>query len=247
MRRVLLIGLLFLCCCKNKDTTTTPTGAVDEKFSFSAQYDSVLSVYPNSDYNFSFYIRVNSGNISKNILTCSISGLPAGVTVTPVSQEVGVLLGGVFTFKVANVAVGNYPIKFEINGKQGSEMHNLILQVKPLPDYAQALAGTYAGCFDYCLPGTTTNYTSVVTAVADTPYLLKISNLKNLGTSFVVRGWTSDVVIIPQQTVDGRIVWGRGTFSKDGRPGHGADYVINIKDTIVAGTDTNTCTVNILH
>jgi hypothetical protein len=134
MRRVLLIGLLFLCCCKNKDTTTTPTGAVDEKFSFSAQYDSVLSVYPNSDYNFSFYIRVNSGNISKNILTCSISGLPAGVTVTPVSQEVGVLLGGVFTFKVANVAVGNYPIKFEINGKQGSEMHNLILQVKPLPD-----------------------------------------------------------------------------------------------------------------
>ncbi len=218
-------------------------------FGYSVTFDSTISIYANSNFNFPFFINVDSGDINSNPLTANITSLPAFTTCSPSTLVVTELLGGVLKIKVGNLAVGTYKMQLVINStKLGAKSRNLYLKINPLPDYSSLLARTYTGCYDFCTPiNSLTYYTSVVEKIVDTPYKISISNIKKLGSSFVVRAWLSNIVTIPRQTIGPYTIWGSGTFSKDGRAAFDSLYTMTINDTLVNGVDTEYCTVHVQH
>jgi hypothetical protein len=241
---ICFIPLLLSGCKKRQDAppATTP-------FNYSVFYNSVFTLHANSTGNFVFTIKVISGDISTNHLSCYVTGLPANVTISPDTLDVAQLLGGVFTFTTTNIAVGSYPVQLVIYTKaRGAETYNLTLKVDAPADFAPLLAGTYDTSFDYCMPvNAFYGYSSVVSTVADTPYLLKMTNIKNLGSTFVVRAWISNVVTIPVQTIGGQTIWGSGTYIHDARAHHENDYMMTINDTLVTGVDTESCIIHMQH
>lgn len=242
-----LLPVLLFGCKKKHNNTTDPNGN-SGVFSYAPKYDSIVSSPANSMYNFSFTIKVLSGKIAENKLTCSIEGLPAEVVVTPDSLVVGQLLGGVFSFNVGNLPIGYYPFLLKIRSqKYGLQVYHLSLHIVPLPDYAPLLAGTYDSCYDYCGGIDFVHYASQVTTVVDTPFLIKLNNIQNFGSSFVVRARVSKTVTVPVQTVGGKTIWGSGTYTRDARPGHEDYFIMTIKDTLVSGVDTQICTMHIEH
>jgi hypothetical protein len=238
-----LLPLLFCCCHKDKNNSSNNNG---NSFTYSTTYDTVISSYANRTLSFSYSVNVLTGSITTNPLTYSISGLPANVTVAPGSQTVSALLGGMFTFTIGAIAPGNYTVNFISKPTGMSALsHPLTLKIVALPDYADKLAGTYGYSYDYCRPADTLyNYTSVVTKVADTPYKITISNVRNLGASFVVTAVLSSVVKIPVQTVNGYTIWGTGNYSHDNTP-FDTSYMMVINDTMVNALDTQACTMHI--
>lgn len=235
-----LLSFYFFGCNKGQSSSSAPAA---KKFSYTISYDSTITVYANSTYNFPFTINVTSGDISQNQLTCSVSGLPAGITVSPSSMTVSYLKSGVFLFTFGNVLPGTYAATFTINSFQaGIQTHNLWLNVIPPKDYGPLLAGTYTGSFDYCTPpGPGGHYTSAVTV--DSAYRIKISNISQLGSGFIVKALLSNVVTIPLQTVDTVKIWGSGTFTTNA----GGQYLMTINDTLVTGLDTQSCVEHIQH
>ncbi|GAA4461952.1 hypothetical protein GCM10023093_07600 [Nemorincola caseinilytica] len=241
----LLVPALLLGCRKNKNGGDN-NGTDD--FAYTMKYDSVSSTQNGIDYNFSFYIKVTKGDIADNALRCTVEGLPSSVTVTPASLTVTHLLGGVFTLKLGSLPAGDHPFQLKVDSKKfGVQTYNAVLRIVAAPDYAPILAGTYDSCYNYCEGDLSGRYISVVSAVTDTPYLLRLTNLHQMGSGVVVRAWVSNKVTIPVQTADGKTIWGRGTYSHDARPGHESHYMMSIDDTIVSGLDTLTCTVHVEH
>lgn len=246
-----IVLLAFLCCCNknNSSNNNVVNPPATTGFGYYLSYDPVISIYANSNFNFPFFIIVDSGDISTNPLTVTITSLPAYTSCTPSSLIVTQLLGGVLNIKVGNLAAGTYKMQLVINGTaNGSKSHNLFLKINPLPDYSALLARTYTGCYDFCTPiNSLTYYTSVVTKIVDTPYKISISNIKKLGSSFVVRAWLSNIVTIPRQTIGPYTIWGSGTFGKDSRAAFDSLYTMTINDTLVSGVDTQYCTVHVQH
>jgi hypothetical protein len=234
---------MFACSCKknNGDSST----AKKSEFLFTAIYDSTITMHANSNFNFAFSIQVASGDITQNKLTCSITNLPVSVAVSPSTIVVGSLKSGVFSINIGNRPIGTDTLLFNVNSdKYGLQVHKLLLKVVPLPDNAPLLAGTYTGSFDYCAPvDSFYHYTSGITTVPDTLNLIKIINLRNMGSGVVVRAWVNDGVTIPVQAAGPFTVWGTGSFIHDSA----AIYHLIVNDTLVQGLDTQTCTVHIQH
>lgn len=239
----LTLVLFFSCKKHHNDTPATP-----DNFSYAVAYDTIISVNQNAAANFSFHVKVLSGDISQNHLICKLTGLPNGITTDPDSMDVSSLLGGVFIINAGNVPIGSYPVQLSITDKvHGTETHNIVLKVKQPFDNATLLAGTYDSSYDFCQPADFYYYSSALSTVADTPTLLKITNIRNLGVGFVVRATVTNVITIPLQTIGSMSIWGSGTYAEDGRPGHTNQYIMFINDTIVSGVDTQTCTIHLQH
>ena len=242
---ILLLAFLFI-SCKKKNNNDNNSGNGTKDFSYSVKFDSIVTTTPQSAAIFVFSIKVLSGDIAANKLYCSITGLPTNMSVSPSSLAVTQLLGGVFTFNIGTAFYGDYPCLLKISGQnQADKIYNFKLRIVPPTDYAPLLAGTYDSCYDFCSMSGFTYYSSVVSTVADTPYLLKLTNIQNLGTDAIVRAWISNLVTVPLQSVSGKTIWGKGTYSQDARPGHSEDFILTIDDTLVSGTDTQTCTMHI--
>lgn len=240
IKHLLYLLPLLLCCCNPDNPQITPDPNFE--FEYEANYDSVIVMRANSTYYFIFNIDVINGNISNNMLTCTISNLPGNVTVNPSSIVVGQIKGGSFTFKTGDIAAGTDTMKFTINSPStGTVVRKLILKILPPIDYAPKLAGNYDSSYNFCAP-VITEHKSVVTA--DAPYSVKISNLNNLGSTFIVSAKVSEVIIIPYQVVGAHKIWGRGTYTPDPKTGN-TELQAEIADTIVTGTDTLTCTAHL--
>lgn len=236
---IFLMSVLFICCDKKDSGTVTrpPAG-----FAFTTSYDSIYSCYPNSNVTLSFTINVVSGDIASNPVTYSVTGLPPNVTVMPATQTVGGVLGGAFTIMLGNVPKGTDTAKLTISSAvTGTETHKIILNVHDPIDNAPMLAATYNHCFDYCQPTGFFYYNSVVTTFADTPYLIRISNIRNLGSGVSLKAWVSSVIQVPVQWAGGYKVWGSGHYFKD----TGSYFRMEINDTLVSGIDTQFCTIHI--
>jgi hypothetical protein len=243
-RCVAWLLLIFLCCC-NKNQ---PAPAGNNAFTFTTTYDSIINCTADSSYILYFNINVLSGSIDSNPVTYTISGLPANVTVFPTTQTVSLVKGGIFDFAIGNIPAGRDTASLVISSSvYGPQYHLLILNVLALTDYAPKLAGTYPGSYDYCTPADSLyNYTSIVNKVADTPYEIKITNIKNLGLGFIVTAWLSTKVTIPFQSVGSYQIWGSGTFTHDNPP-YDTLYQMAIFDTLVSGTDTEHCIIHLQH
>jgi hypothetical protein len=239
--RYLALLLPFLLCCNKK--AQSPWTVQYVPFKFTTQFDSVFNTYPDSTFILTFNVDVLSGVIDTNPITFSVTGLPAGMTVTPASMTITHLLGGVFTFSTGNVPLGIDTLNFVISNKEnGTQTHKLAIRVNPPPDYAPLLVGAYDSSYDFCMPADSIGHFAVsVATVADTPYEIKFTNLKNLGSGFIVTGWVSSVIKIPVQTIGSRTIWGSGTYVNIGQ------YQMTINDTVVHGTDTESCTIHIQH
>jgi hypothetical protein len=230
---------LLLCCCNKTSPPVTPDPNFN--FEYTAEYDSVIAMPANSTYLFIFNINVTNGDINNNKLGCSITGLPGNITVTPASQVVGRILGGVFTFTSGDIPLGIDTLRFTIScPSTGTVIHKLILRIIPPIDYAPKLAINYDSSYDVCLPQTYKHRT-IVSVAPDTSYTINISNLHNFGDTFLVRARVSDVIVIPFQKVDGVKVWGRGTYTLDYQTGY-EHYAILLNDTMIVGLDTQACT-----
>jgi len=238
-----LLPLLLCCCNKNQ-----PAPVGNSTFTFISTYDSIINCAPNSTFTLAFNTTVLSGSVDSNPVTYTISGLPANVTVFPTTQTVGLVKGGLFIFSVGNAPPGRDTASFVIgSAATGLQNHMLLINVLSLPDYASKLAGTYPHSYDYCEPvDSLYNYTSIVSKVVDTPYEIKISNVKDLGLGFTVTAWLSTRVTIPYQWVGSYQIWGSGTFTHDNPP-YDSLYQMAINDTLVIGADTERCTIHIQH
>lgn len=241
--------LLVLLCCCNKQDSNNGTGP-SANFVYSVHYDSVYTSYAYNNVSVPFYVNVTSGDIFKNPVSVSVSGLPSGILISPPSFTVTGIMGGTFTLALGNVAPGNDTGNITFStAAHGTETHKLIIKVLPPIDYAPKLAGTYTQSYDFCQPDSFFYYSAVVTKVIDTPYLIKISNVKNLG--YLVRAWLSTVmgqnrVTIPVQSIGPYTIWGSGTFFHDVAP-YDTLYQLSINDTLVHGVDTDYCTIHIQH
>jgi len=243
---LILAALALPGCKKKQDVMLLPVG--DTNFVYKLTYDTIIQTDANLVYYFPFNTKVVSGDISINKLTCSLEGLPSYVSASPKSQVVGRQQGGIFTMAIGALPPGDYPFSLKVSSaKYGDRLSPVILRIIPQTDYVPSLAGVYDSCYDYCPDSGFYNYTSVVSAIPDTPYVMKISNVRGLGHDFVVRAKVGKGIRIVPQTMGGHTIWGTGSFSEDARPGHGGDYVMSIVDTIVTGTDTLFCTMHIEH
>ncbi|MCW3122477.1 MAG: hypothetical protein JWQ38_1969 [Flavipsychrobacter sp.] len=237
-----LLPLLLCCCNKPQETPAKPDP--NANFQYSVKYDPIITVEPNSTANFIFSIEVSSGDISTNRLTCSLTNLPGNASVAPSSMSVGLVQGGLFMIKTGDIPAGLDTLKFTIsNAATGTETYRVILKVVPPIDYAALLAGSYDSCSDFCNTGSYKHHCFVS---ADTAYSIKIRNLSNIGDTFIVKAKVTDKIIIPYQVTSGKKVWGRGTYSHDPKSGNTL-YQMVLNDTIVTGTDTQTCIANIRH
>ena len=159
-------------------------------------------------------------------------------------MSVGQVLGGVFTFKTGDIPLGVDTLRFTLSSAStGTTIHKLIFRVVPPVDNVPKLIGTYDSSYDFCLPDIY-KHQSIVTS--DSAYTLKISNLNNLGSSFIVKARVSDIINVPYQVVSGKKIWGSGTYGRDPKTGN-ALYLMTINDTIVTGIDTLTCVAHIQH
>jgi hypothetical protein len=231
---------LFLFSCGKKN----PDQPKPVAFTFTTTYDSVLRCYANCPYVFSFGVNVLTGDIGANRVFFSVAGLPTEISVDEAVQSVGYVMGGSFKFTIGNMPIGYDTVALVIStATGGSQTHKLIFDVQKPIDYSPRLVGTFPHSFDFCQPDSFFYYSSVVSTIADTPYLVKISNIKNLGPAYKIRALISKVVTIPVQTVGAYTIWGSGTFSKD----TGIYYQMLISDTMVKGVDTERCTIHIVH
>lgn len=245
---VVALAVLLVCCKKKGVDDGNGNNTATNEFSYTMKSDSVVKVYSNSTYYLSFSLNLSRGSISGNPVTCTLEGLPDNVRITPPKIVVGNMLGGLFKLDIGTLNYGDYPFYIvHESAKFGVQKQKVILRIAAPPDYAALLAGIYDSSYDFCPDSGFYRYTSVVSTVPDTAYLAKISNIRALGTDFVVRAWIQNTVTIPLQTVKGRQIWGSGTYAQDARPGHGGDYVMSINDTIVTGMDTLRCTIHIEH
>lgn len=245
---ILAFALLTPGCRKKGIDNNNDTSSGSGEFSYAMISEPVITTFANSTYYLSFSLKVSKGDIMANPVTCSLEGLPDNVRITPASIVVGRLSGGLFKLDIGTLSFGDYTFYIvHKSEKFGTQKQKVILRIAAPPDYAALLAGTYDSSYDFCPDSGFYYYASSVTTVADTPYLAKISNIRGLGTDFVVRVWMNNTITIPVQTVKGRTIWGSGTFAEDARPGHGGDYVMSIKDTIVTGADTLICTIHLEH
>lgn len=239
-------GTIAGCNKKTSDNNSQPS--TETEFAYTMSYDSVVRMPANSTHYFYFTIKVLGGNIVDNSIQFSLVGLPGQASCTPASITVTQMLGGTFEIHAGDLQNLDYPFRLKATStKYGDQYYNMILRITPIPDYAPLLAGTYDTSYDYCLDEGIINYPATVSTVTDTPYLMKIANMQNLGSGFVVRAYVSNAITVPYQTVSGKNIWGTGTFSQDARPGHAGDYMMEIKDTIAVGTDTTYCTMHIEH
>jgi hypothetical protein len=240
--------LLLLPACDKKYNLDEGILGGKGEFAYTVRYDSIITVTEDvTDYNFAFYIKVLNGDIATNNLTCSLDGLPAGASYSPSSMTVGYLLGGVFPMNIGNLPVGTYYYRLKIySEKYGNQFYNSVLKIQARPDNAPTLAAAYDSSFDYCNLSGLAFYPSVATTVADTPYLLRISNVHGLGSGVVVRAWVgTGTVTIPAQPAGSKTIWGSGTYSEDARPGHTGHYIVEIKDTVATVSDTDYCTIRL--
>ncbi len=244
---VLILAALAIPGCKKKqETVLLPKG--DTNFVYKLTYDTIIQTEANLVYYFPFNTKVVSGDISVNKLTCSLEGLPPYVSVSPKTQVIGRQQGGIFTLAIGALPAGDYPFNLKVSSaKYGDRLSPVILRIIPQTDYVPSLAGIYDSCYDYCPNSGFYHYTSVVSAIPDTPYVMKITNVRCLGNDFVVRANVGKGIKIFPQTIGARTIWGSGTFNEDARPGPGGHYVMSIADTIVTGTDTLRCTIHIEH
>ncbi len=245
-----LFFLLLCCSCNKTQNNATPVNE-DTTFSFITYYDSVITCKPNTTYDLIFNIHVLNGNIAFNRVNYSLTQLPANFSVTPSFLSVGELLGGVFFFNIGNTPFGSDTARFTISTAQGgSQSHMLIFNITPYPDLSNKLVGSYHASFDFCQPDSIYNYSSGVSQVPGMPYALHISNIKNLGTGFIVNAFVSETkpatVVIPVQTVSGYKIWGSGEFNHDAPP-YDTAYQLTINDTLVHGIDTERCIIHLQH
>ena len=234
--------MLFCCCHKSNSNNKTVT------FSYSTTYDSVINTYANKSFTYSVSINVLTGSITGNPVTYTIAGLPAGVTDSPANLITSNQLGGIFTFKVGNVAPGVYPLLLSSScTATGTSHHNVLLNILPLPDYSTTLAGTYPGSNNYCTPANQFYlYSSVISTVTATPYTITISNVRVFDTSLTITALLSTSVIIPFQTIGSYSIRGTGNFTHDKAP-NDTLYMLTLYDSTVHGHDSEACLMHIQH
>lgn len=244
--RFLIPVLLVVLCSCGKGSNSTPV--VNPTFSFTTTYDSVLSTYANKNLIFPFTVNVVSGDINKNPVTYTISGLPSNISVTPLSQVVTGSLSGVFTFSFGTVTPATDTLLLTVAcGATGTRVHKLILTILPSPDYSGILAGSYPGAYTYCTPkDTTMNYSALVGIVNGTPYAIKIMNVLIYDTTVTINASLSNIITIPFQSMGTYKMWGTGIYTHDNPP-YDTLYALTIYDTTAHGNDTEACLIHIQH
>ncbi len=244
LRFLVLVLLFFYCCC----TKTQPVAVDPTPFTFTTTYDSFITCTANSTKILFFNVNVLSGSIDTSPITYSITNLPANTTVIPATQTVTLLQSGTFQFNIGDVPAGVDTVNLRISSAaRGIENHMILLKVGTPADYTKKLAGTYPGSYDYCTPADSLYpYTCITYTLPDTPHILKIRNIKNLGLNFVVTANISSSITIPYQTIGSYKIWGAGTYTHD-TPPHDTAYQMIIYDTLVRGLDTERCIVHLQH
>ena len=241
---------LLLCSCYRPETPPVQTGSPAFTMALQATNritaagggnfaDSVITLTINDSGSFGMTINFSliSGNPEKYPITCSISGLPAGIVPTSSdSLTFRLSYNANFNFSVA-ADTGIYSCYINIRTPDSVEAYPIRLRVTPPVTCVSNLTGTYSGS-DPCstLTGEVWyTYTATVTSIPGKSSWVNISNFRGLGDSILVQaliGCSSNYIVVPVQSMAGYTFYGSGSYS---------DGELIIQDTFVHGTDTQIC------
>lgn len=194
-----------------------------------------------------FYFYSIAPNRSNDFVTCSLSGLPAGIIDST----------GTGTFSLpnnwdallnVNTDTGIYVVNFNISGAYGQHTYPIRIHVLPVPDGAPGLAGTYTAsdpCGHFSIGDVWYHYTAQVVTFPGRPHWIGIKNYRGLGDSIVVQAFVMGAGIgnvnIPLQTVGGYTVYGNGTGYFGKSDSSNKPWISIYGDTIIHAGDTQTC------
>ncbi len=194
-----------------------------------------------------FYFYLIAPNRLDDSVTCSLSGLPAGIIDS----------SGAASFKLpqswnvhlnVNTDTGIYTVNLSISGAYGQQTYPVLIHVLPVPDGAPGLVGTYSGsdpCGHFSIGDVWYTYTAKVVTFPGRPHWIGIQNYRGLGDSIVVQALVYGVGIgginIPLQTVGGYTIFGNGTGYFGVSDSSNKPWISVFGDTIIHAGDTQTC------
>jgi len=223
-----------------KDVNSYLSGNVKDSIVTIDLIDSSVSYLP---LNFT----LTSGFPENYPMTCSLSGLPTGMTDSP----------GSFSFKLSyqasiklfvNADTGLYTVNLNVGTPQGPLVYPFRLRVRPRPASA-GFVGSYIGsdpCGHFNYDSVIHVYSTEIFGVSTNPNELSISRIAaGYGVYVYISGYAPYATLtLPLQTTNGVSIYGRG-FSTADSGAYAGQPMLFIYDTIVMGTDTQTCMTQI--
>ncbi len=258
--------LILYCSCYKANNTRLPASI--PVFSMSLQAggginvsgggnftdsNNTIKVNDSLPFSMAIYFSLISGNPENYPITCFISGLPAGISLTsPDSVTFKLSSQAGFNFSVATADTGVYTYYVNIRTPDSLKSYPVHVHVLPVPDGAPGLAGTYAGndpCGHFSIGSVWYTYTAVVSTIPGRPHWISIQNYRGLGDSVIVNAFVTATypsspwvgsVSIPLQTVNGYTIYGSGNggygIQENEKP-----WISIYGDTIIHAGDTQTC------
>ena len=176
-------------------------------------------------------------------VTCSLTGLPGTIVDSPGSFTFK--LNYQLSFKIAvNADSGLYTANINVASSQGTQSYPIRMHVTPKPASA-GFVGYYIGsdpCGHFNYDSVIHVYSTEISGVLTNPNELSISRIAgDYGVYVYFSGHAPYATLtLPLQTTNGVTIYGRG-FSTSDSGIYAGQPTIFINDTIVNGTDTQTC------
>ncbi len=183
-----------------------------------------------------FYFALIDANRKSDVISCSLSGLPAGIVDSPGAASYLLPLGLHTPLHISNTDTGLHTFYVHISGAYGDHTYPVQLHVLPPFDNALGLVGTWSSTHncgtDSCM--------MTISPVAGQPHWINIRNFQCLGDSVIVHASVSDsgLITIPYQTSNGYSIFGHRQLSALGMS---AEQAFTIQDTVIDGSDTMVC------
>src|ERR1019366_768858 len=195
MKRIyflLTLAILCYCSCYKDEESYPPPRPVYDEVSVNG-YDvkssnAVVSINDSQATPSNVFVSLITGD-ANDMVSCSFSGLPAGITVSIDSSilKLPANFTGNFT---AICDTGFYNIILTVSYRnKGLIQYPFRLQILPVPDAAKGLVGTYNGsdpCGHYSLGDIWYTYTATIATIPGYPHWVSIRNFRAIGDSFYV-------------------------------------------------------------
>ena len=259
---IAFICLLFLyCSCYKANNVRLP--ATTPVFNMFMQTgggisvstsNNIITINDSLSYSTTIIFSIISGNPENYPVTCFISGLPAGISLTSPDSVTFKLSSSVeFNFSVATADTGIFTYYVNVRTPDSLKSYPVRVHVLPVPDGAPQLVGAYSGqdnCWHFSSSSVPYSYTATIDTVPGQHHWISIRNYRGLGDSVVVYasvtiGYiidpSSGTIDIPLQTTGGYTIYGRGTGSFGIYGQYNRPYISIERDTVIHAGDSVVC------
>jgi len=215
MKRTLLLiaiaATIIVACTKNTTNTTNYIIEPQPAFTVSGVHDVSLT---NGGYGIELPITVQYSDSAQQVVSLSMSALPAGIT-----MDTTWVISGIPTYSTTvtlldttelGATPGTYPMTLTATGAiSGKRTFPFNIHVIAEPACVANLTGKYANCYSGCSP--TGSYSDSVYADPTIPNRLWFTNVSDKGSKIYGKyNCNSQQISVPAQSIGGVIYSGSG-------------------------------------